>query len=107
MLDAVLDSISKSQPVAEDTKDEHAELSRSRRTDRQNKVSPGETKVAIIGHPNVGKSTLLNQLTGTGRSIVSPIPGTTRDAVDEVVEHNGHNTASSIPPAFAAKARRN
>jgi len=48
-----------------------------------------ETKVAIIGHPNVGKSTLLNQLTGTGRSIVSPIPGTTRDAVDEAIEHNG------------------
>ena len=46
-----------------------------------------EVKVAIIGHPNVGKSTLLNQLTGTSRSIVSPIPGTTRDAIDEVVEH--------------------
>jgi GTP-binding protein len=49
-----------------------------------------ETRVAIIGHPNVGKSTLLNQLTGSGRAIVSPIPGTTRDAVDEVVERNGH-----------------
>jgi len=48
-----------------------------------------EVKVAIIGHPNVGKSTLLNQLTGTDRAIVSPIPGTTRDAVDEVIEHNG------------------
>src|SRR5215831_19228251 len=48
-----------------------------------------ETRVAIIGHPNVGKSTLLNALTGTARAIVSPIAGTTRDAVDEMVEKSG------------------
>jgi GTP-binding protein len=48
-----------------------------------------ETSVAIIGRPNVGKSTLLNALTGTERAIVSPIPGTTRDAVDELVEFEG------------------
>jgi GTP-binding protein len=48
-----------------------------------------ETSVAIIGRPNVGKSTLLNALTGTSRAIVSPIAGTTRDAVDEMVEFEG------------------
>jgi len=50
---------------------------------------PHEIKVAIIGHPNVGKSTLLNQLTGTSRAIVSPIPGTTRDSIDEVIQYKG------------------
>ncbi len=49
----------------------------------------GEIRVAIIGRPNVGKSTLLNQLAGSQRAIVSPVAGTTRDAVDEVVERNG------------------
>jgi GTP-binding protein len=50
---------------------------------------PHEIKVAIIGHPNVGKSTLLNQLTGVDRAIVSPIAGTTRDSIDEVIRYHG------------------
>jgi GTP-binding protein len=50
-----------------------------------------ETSVAIIGRPNVGKSTFLNALTGTSRAIVSPIAGTTRDAVDEVVDFEGNS----------------
>ena len=52
-------------------------------------LPPHEIKVAIIGHPNVGKSTLLNQLTGVDRAIVSPIAGTTRDSIDEVIEYKG------------------
>ncbi len=69
------------QPGAEDEESSH----RTHGTFEQH-----ETSVAIIGRPNVGKSTMLNALTGTTRAIVSPVAGTTRDAVDEVVEFEGH-----------------
>lgn len=46
-------------------------------------------KIAIVGKPNAGKSSLLNKLVGAERSIVSPIPGTTRDAIDTKIEVDG------------------
>ena len=46
-------------------------------------------RVAVIGRPNAGKSSLINQITGEERVIVSDIPGTTRDAVDTYVEYGG------------------
>ena len=48
-----------------------------------------EIRLAIIGRPNVGKSSLLNAFTGEQRTIVSDIPGTTRDAIDTLLEYKG------------------
>jgi GTP-binding protein len=55
----------------------------------ETETGPKQINVAIIGRPNVGKSTMLNRLSGVDRAIVSDIPGTTRDAVDTVVERGG------------------
>ena len=98
-IDDLLDAILEILPPKEGATAEHAGVAEERMASEaveaegatgDAEVEPVyETKVAIIGHPNVGKSTLLNCLTASDRAIVSPIPGTTRDAVDEIVERNG------------------
>ena len=80
LLDAVLEALPQERQTTECTEDTG---------ETPETAEPPETRVAIIGHPNVGKSTLLNRLTGTSRAIVSPIPGTTRDAIDELVVRDG------------------
>jgi ribosome-associated GTPase EngA len=61
--------------------------------------------VAIIGKPNAGKSSLLNRLVGTERAIVSEVPGTTRDALDVVVEQDGRTYRFVDTAGISRKAR--
>jgi GTP-binding protein len=75
LLDAVVERLPAQEASEED--DESEERAR-------------EVRLAIVGRPNVGKSSLLNKLIGEERVIVSPVAGTTRDAVDTVLEMDEH-----------------
>jgi len=71
----LLDSIVEALPPAEDMEEEEEE---------------GVPRIAIVGRPNVGKSSLLNAILGAPRAIVSDVPGTTRDAIDTELEFEEH-----------------
>jgi GTP-binding protein len=68
-------------------------------------VGDEAVRVAILGRPNVGKSSLLNALLGRERVLVSDVPGTTRDAVDTVLEH-GDRTFQLVDTAGLRRKRR-
>jgi GTP-binding protein len=70
----LLDEIVNALPPQEELEDEEEE---------------GVTRIAIVGRPNVGKSSLLNAILGSPRSIVSEVPGTTRDSIDTSMEYEG------------------
>jgi len=59
------------------------------KTPVEEEENDNSVKIAIVGKPNAGKSSLLNQIVGSERSIVSPIPGTTRDAIDTLITWEG------------------
>jgi len=91
LLEAISAAIAAPPETVDEASDEAEEDSQDAKPNRTHgEFEQHETSVAIIGRPNVGKSTLLNALTGTSRAIVSPVAGTTRDAVDEVVVFEGH-----------------
>lgn len=66
----------------------------------------GEVRVAIVGRPNVGKSSLFNRLAADERSIVDEVPGTTRDAVDTIVMVEGRRYRFVDTAGMRRKARR-
>ena len=85
------DTVEEGSDAAEEASDiRHSPSDTAAKPRTHGESEQGEIRVAIIGRPNVGKSTLLNALTGTARAIVSPVAGTTRDAVDEVMRYKEH-----------------
>ena len=88
-VDDLLDAIIEVVPTVKDSTREETEVTEEGVSETT--AEPHEIRVAIIGHPNVGKSTLLNRLVGKDRAIVSPVAGTTRDSIDEVIRYHGRD----------------
>jgi len=77
------------QGLAEDLETLQGEIQKLARTYERGRIFREGASIVILGRPNVGKSSLLNYLLGRRRAIVTPIPGTTRDFLEEMVDING------------------
>jgi len=88
LLDAVLAALGV-EPAARPPEDlpELPELPEGDRAEAERAARP--IRLAIVGRPNVGKSTFVNALVGSERFVVSEVPGTTRDSIDTILEHRG------------------
>lgn len=73
--------------------------------DDEEEYDPDVVRIAVIGRPNVGKSSLVNTLLGKERVIVSNVPGTTRDAIDTPFEHEGRHYILIDTAGMRRKAR--
>ncbi|HTI71598.1 MAG TPA: ribosome biogenesis GTPase Der [Candidatus Limnocylindria bacterium] len=95
------------KPVAE--AEEVPERPADGREPRVKPMGPKTVRLAIVGRPNVGKSSIINALTGSQRVIVSPIPGTTRDAIDvpfQVMTEGVAQNYMLVDTAGVRKSRR-
>jgi len=77
------------QKITEEIKKMRVEVEELILNERKGEIIKNGVKIAIIGKPNVGKSSLLNLLSRKDKAIVTPIPGTTRDAVEEILYIEG------------------
>lgn len=117
LMDAAVGFLPKWEPVTEGSENVGDAVGRSDASGTEGEdgeaLSPqrpsGPKRLAIVGRPNVGKSSIINRLTGSERVIVSAIPGTTRDAVDvpfEVTTEAGRERYVLVDTAGVRKARR-
>jgi len=76
--------------LSQDLKTLHTNLEQLAKTGEEGLIIKDGLKVSLVGAPNVGKSSIFNSLLETERAIVTPIPGTTRDYLEEVISLNGY-----------------